>query len=58
MSNVTPWILSFQESCQLFCCLYKSWCHNPVATVALCFLTQNYKHASDLLTLLYPYTWL
>lgn len=37
------------ESCSLFCCLYRSWCHNPVATVSLCFLTQNYKHAYDLI---------
>ncbi|XP_051904214.1 protein VAC14 homolog [Hippocampus zosterae] len=37
------------DSCMLFCCLYRSWCHNPVATVSLCFLTQNYKHAYDLI---------
>lgn len=37
------------ESCALFCCLYRSWCHNPIATVSLCFLTQNYKHAYDLI---------
>ncbi|XP_076878203.1 protein VAC14 homolog isoform X2 [Brachyhypopomus gauderio] len=37
------------ESCVLFCCLYRSWCHNPVATVSLCFLTQNYRHAYDLI---------
>ncbi|XP_072135407.1 protein VAC14 homolog isoform X1 [Mobula birostris] len=37
------------ESCNLFCSLYRSWCHNPVATVSLCFLTQNYKHAYDLI---------
>lgn len=36
------------ESCSLFCCLYRTWCHNPVATVALCLLTKNYKHASRL----------
>ncbi|MBN3317880.1 VAC14 protein, partial [Atractosteus spatula] len=41
--------LHTQESCTLFCCLYRSWCHNPVATVSLCFLTQNYKHAYDLI---------
>ncbi|XP_039264728.1 protein VAC14 homolog [Styela clava] len=38
-----------KDSSQLFCCLYKSWCHNPVATVSLCLLTQNYKHGCDLL---------
>lgn len=37
------------ESRTLFCCLYRSWCHNPVATVSLCFLTQNYKHAFELI---------
>lgn len=37
------------ESRALFCCLYRSWCHNPVATVSLCFLTQNYKHAYQLI---------
>lgn len=41
--------LRTQESCELFCCLYRSWCHNPVATVSLCFLTQNYHHAYDLI---------
>ena len=43
-----------QESCSLFICLYKSWCHDPVSTVALCFLSQNYEHACNLLTMLYP----
>lgn len=41
--------LATQESCELFSCLYKSWCHSPVATISLCFLTQNYSHASKLL---------
>ncbi|KXJ24188.1 protein VAC14 homolog [Exaiptasia diaphana] len=41
--------LKTAESCSLFCCLYKSWSHNPVATVSLCLLTQNYQHACDLL---------
>ncbi|XP_001605954.1 protein VAC14 homolog [Nasonia vitripennis] len=36
------------ESVEVFLGLYKSWCHNPVATVALCLLTQNYDHACDL----------
>lgn len=43
-----------QESQDLFCCLYRSWCHNPVTTVSLCFLTQNYQHAYDLIQKLYP----
>ncbi|XP_067929042.1 protein VAC14 homolog [Watersipora subatra] len=33
----------------MFRCLYKSWCHNPVAAAALCLLTQQYRLASDLL---------
>ncbi|XP_054245640.1 protein VAC14 homolog [Indicator indicator] len=41
--------LKTPESQNLFCCLYRSWCHNPVTTVSLCFLTQNYKHAYDLI---------
>ncbi|NXH20295.1 VAC14 protein, partial [Bucco capensis] len=41
--------LKTPESRNLFCCLYRSWCHNPVTTVSLCFLTQNYKHAYDLI---------
>ena len=39
---------STQESWTLFTTLYRSWCHNPVATVALCLLSQNYSHASNL----------
>lgn len=41
--------LKTPESCSLFTCLYKSWCHGPVAAVSLCYLTQNYQHACDLL---------
>lgn len=41
--------LSSQDSCSLFCNLYKSWCHSPIATVSLCFLSQNYSHACQLL---------
>lgn len=43
--------LQTEESRSLFCCLYHSWCHSPVATVSLCFLTQNYEHACKLLQL-------
>lgn len=35
---------------KLFKILYYTWSHNPVATVTLCLLTQNYAHASDLVT--------
>ncbi|XP_063441015.1 protein VAC14 homolog [Mytilus trossulus] len=41
--------LNSQDSCSLFCNLYMSWCHSPIATVALCFLSQNYSHACQLL---------
>lgn len=41
--------LATEESCSLFCQLYELWCHNPVATVSLCLLTQNYAHASRLI---------
>ncbi|KAM9567996.1 protein VAC14 homolog [Salvelinus alpinus] len=40
---------SHKESNALFCCLYRSWCHNPVATLSHCFLTKNYRHAYDLI---------
>jgi len=39
---------SSAESTDLFQELYKSWCHNPVATLTLCLLAKNYKHASEL----------
>ncbi|XP_075215817.1 protein VAC14 homolog isoform X2 [Lycorma delicatula] len=38
-----------EESWKLFLCLYNSWCHNPVATIALCLLTQNYTHVCELI---------
>nr|CAD7585743.1 unnamed protein product [Timema genevievae] len=41
--------MNTEESYKLFRCLYESWCHDPVATVALCLLTQNYSHACDLI---------
>nr|XP_023024836.1 protein VAC14 homolog [Leptinotarsa decemlineata] len=43
--------LKTEESRSLFCCLYETWCHNPVATVALCLLTQSYGHVCDLIKL-------
>ncbi|KAL1110524.1 hypothetical protein AAG570_008052 [Ranatra chinensis] len=39
----------------LFQCIYETWCHNPVATIALCLLTQNYAHTSDLINILSNY---
>lgn len=41
--------LKTEESYDLFFCLYKTWCHNAVATISLCFLTQNYQHACDVI---------
>ncbi|XP_043499759.1 protein VAC14 homolog [Polistes fuscatus] len=41
--------LNSSESCDLFQCLYESWCHNPVATVALCLLSQLYPHALNII---------
>ena len=43
-----------QEDWQLFGLLYQCWCHNAAATIALCLLTQNYQHVSDLIDNLYP----
>lgn len=41
--------LKTKEARDLFCCLYRSWCHNPVATVSILLLSQNYKPACQLL---------
>jgi vacuole morphology and inheritance protein 14 len=37
----------------LFSALYRSWSHNAVATLSLCFLAQAYEHASNLLSTLW-----
>lgn len=41
--------LGSEESRMLFKSLYETWCHSPVATISLCFLTQNYEHACDII---------
>jgi len=41
--------LASKDCCDLFEMLYKCWCHSPVATVALCLLSQNYAQASALI---------
>ncbi|KAJ1567822.1 hypothetical protein HK405_004647, partial [Cladochytrium tenue] len=41
--------LESREGLVLFAVLYRSWCHNPVATFALCLLAQAYEHAAGLL---------
>ncbi|KAK2708677.1 protein VAC14 homolog [Artemia franciscana] len=40
--------LRTKESCELFCTLYRSFSHNPIAALSLCLLSQNYEHAKDL----------
>ncbi|KDQ15363.1 hypothetical protein BOTBODRAFT_31687 [Botryobasidium botryosum FD-172 SS1] len=41
--------LESRDGQTLFSILYKSWCHNPVATFSLCLLAQAYEHGSNLL---------
>ncbi|RUP49195.1 hypothetical protein BC936DRAFT_143094 [Jimgerdemannia flammicorona] len=41
--------LDTKDGQMLFTALYRSWCHNAVATFALCLLAQAYEHASNLL---------
>ena len=41
--------MSTPESKSLFSVLYRTWCHNPVATFSFCLLTQVYEHACELL---------
>ncbi|ORY01103.1 ARM repeat-containing protein [Basidiobolus meristosporus CBS 931.73] len=41
--------LDSKENQVLFIALYKSWCHNAVATFSLCLLAQVYEHAASLL---------
>ncbi|KAF0523958.1 ARM repeat-containing protein [Gigaspora margarita] len=41
--------LDTKDGQMLFTTLYKSWCHNPVATFSLCLLAQAYEHAANLL---------
>jgi len=37
-----------EENKNLFVTLYKSWCHNPAATLCLCLLAQQYSHSTSL----------
>ncbi|KAL7423040.1 hypothetical protein Q5752_002339 [Cryptotrichosporon argae] len=41
--------LESKDGQMLFSSLYRSWCHNAVATFALCLLAQAYEHAANLL---------
>ena len=40
------------KDCELFTCLYMTWCHSQIASVALCLLTGCYKHAADLVVVI------
>ncbi|PWN50102.1 ARM repeat-containing protein [Violaceomyces palustris] len=42
---------SSKDGQMLFSSLYRSWCHNAVATFSLCLLAQAYEHASNLLNI-------
>jgi len=44
--------LNGSESCQLFCCLYQTWCHSQVSTLSLCLLSGCYSHAGDIVRLI------
>merc|ERR1719195_859331 len=44
--------LSASDSCQLFCCLYQTWCHSQVATLSLCLLAGCYSDAGDIVRLI------
>jgi vacuole morphology and inheritance protein 14 len=41
--------INTKEGSALFCALYRSWCHNPIALVTLCLLCRAYEHASSLI---------
>ena len=41
------------EGRDIFLELFKSWSHNPVSTLSLCLLAQNYDLAAGLVMLLY-----
>ncbi|KAK0425832.1 hypothetical protein QR680_009415 [Steinernema hermaphroditum] len=40
--------LDTKDSISLFSCVYRCWCHQPIALLGLCLLSQNYAHACDL----------
>ncbi|KAI9468660.1 vacuolar protein 14 C-terminal Fig4p binding-domain-containing protein [Zychaea mexicana] len=41
--------LDHKDGQRLFITLYRSWCHNAVATFSLCLLAQAYEHAANML---------
>lgn len=44
--------LDHKDGQRLFIALYRSWCHNSVATLSLCLLAQAYEHAANMLQVL------
>ena len=40
------------EMTTLFHTLYYAWCHSPIATITLCLLTNNYRHANEIVVAL------
>lgn len=45
--------LDSRDGQSFFVSLFKSWCHNAVATFSLCLLAQAYEQAYHLLQILY-----
>lgn len=41
-----------QEVVNLFTNLYYAWCYSPIAALTLCLLTNNYRHASEIVVVL------
>lgn len=41
--------LGNKEDAALFTALYRSWCHHPIATFALCLVAQAYEHGFHVL---------
>jgi len=39
-----------QEMTSLFQSLYHAWCHSSIAALTLCLLTNNHRHASEIVT--------
>uniref|UniRef100_A0A0N4ZX00 Protein VAC14 homolog n=1 Tax=Parastrongyloides trichosuri TaxID=131310 RepID=A0A0N4ZX00_PARTI len=40
--------LDTEESVDLFLAIYRCWCYQPINTLGLCLLSQNYSHAADI----------
>lgn len=47
--------LDSRDGQSFFVSLFKSWCHNAVATFSLCLLAQAYEQAYHLLQILYVF---